>query len=302
MPVGTVYFTDLTTNTTLGSTTKITGSGNSGVATLVVSNLSVSIGAHEIAATFGTTPPTPANYLGSTTYLQSPGDWFVTVGQDATTIAVSSSTSPNASVVGQAVTFSATVSAASPGSGVPTGSVAFYLDGSSTPFATAGLNGKGVATAAPAVSLLTAGPHTIRAAYAGDGNFTAIDNSGNLFAQVVQTQTLASLQAPQTLNNVAAGSFFSFQVTGLDANGLQEYSLNGVPSGEKVVMLSGPNGASVVGQNGRPSFSFVNGVATVTIKVTKPGDYELVIDTGLTDANGKEITALVAINTLGHQS
>ena len=300
MPVGTVYFTDLTTNTTLGSTTKITGSGNSGVATLVVSNLSVSISAHEIAATFGTTPPTPANYLGSTTYLQSPGDWFVTVGQDATTIAVSSSTSPNASVVGQAVTFSATVSAASPGSGTPTGKVAFYLD--NTLFATVTLNGKGVATAAPAVSLLTAGPHTIKAAYAGDGNFTAIDNTGNLFRQIVQTQTLASLQAPQTLNNVAAGTFFSFQVTGLDKNGLQDYSLNGVPSGEKVVMVSGPSGASVVGQNGSPSFSFVNGVATVTIKVTKPGNYQLLLDTGLKDANGKEITALVAVNTLGHQS
>ena len=88
-----------------------------------------------------------------------------------TTTTVTSSQNP--STYGQAVTFTATVAQAS-GSAIPTGSVVFTIDGAGQPPAT--LNGSGQATYT--TSTLTAGSHTVSAAYTHTGNFT--DSSGSL--------------------------------------------------------------------------------------------------------------------------
>ena len=145
-PVGPVFFADVEYGAPVG-TVNLTATGpNTATATLVVSSLAV--GDHHIAATFGNT----TNYGASTTAPSN--NWEVLVAQDATTTTVTSSAP--ISVVSQAVRFSATVAPLAPGGGgnPPTGSVAFYLDGSATPFATVALN-KGVAVT-PAVSNLTA--------------------------------------------------------------------------------------------------------------------------------------------------
>ncbi len=282
-PVGPVFFADVDTGASVG-TVNLTATGpNTATATLVVSSLAV--GDHHIAATFGNT----TNYGASTTAPSN--NWEVMVAQDATTTTVTSSAP--ISVVSQAVRFSATVVPAAPGGGgnPPTGSVAFYLDGSATPFATVALN-KGVAVT-PAVSYLTATSHQITAFYlpGGDPNFTASDNTGSPFTQVVQAQILTSLQAPHIINNAPSNSFFSFQVIGLDAAGRQDFAAN---TPVKVSLLgTTASGGAVVGQNNSLTFNFINGIATIGIKLTKPGSYTLLIDAG----NG--ITAIITINTVG---
>jgi hypothetical protein len=87
----------------------------------------------------------------------------------ATTTTLTSSLNP--STVGQQVTFTAIVSPGR-GSGAPTGTVTFTIDGKSqTPLSLRDVNGRELATLS--VSSLTAGKHTISAAYNGDTLFTA---------------------------------------------------------------------------------------------------------------------------------
>ena len=82
----------------------------------------------------------------------------------ATTTLLASSLNP--SVVGEEVAFTASVAAVAPGAGVPTGAVAFSLDGvpTGTP---APLDAAGVAVWA--TSALAAGPHTVDAEYVPGG-------------------------------------------------------------------------------------------------------------------------------------
>jgi hypothetical protein len=292
VPAGTVTFSDLSTGgTVLGSTTSITPlTATSGVATIVYSALSVSATPHEIAANFSSS----GNY-GSSSSAQPPAaDWFVTVSKANTTVTLSSSSNP--SFVGQGVNFSARVAAAAPGSGVPTGRVAFYIDGSPTPFATVALS-NGVATS-PAVSNLLAGPHNVTATYLPDTDPNFLGSSTlNPFVQNVVTQTLAQIVGPGTINNAPVGSstnpqFFSFQVKGEDAAGNLDYSANGTVT---VSMINGPTGGTLVGQNNSLTFNFVSGIATIVIEVTKAGTYNLLIDAG------NNITTTVTVNTQGRQ-
>ena len=88
-----------------------------------------------------------------------------------------------------------------------------------------------------------------------------------------------------------SNSFFSFQVIGLDAAGRQDFAAN---TPVKVSLLgTTASGGAVVGQNNSLTFSFINGIATISIKLTKPGSYTLLIDAG----NG--ITSIITINTVG---
>jgi hypothetical protein len=86
-----------------------------------------------------------------------------------TTTTVASSLSP--STVGQQVTFTAVVSPGS-GSGAPSGTVTFTIDGKSqAPVSLRDVNGRELATLS--VSTLTAGKHTVSAAYSGNSAFAA---------------------------------------------------------------------------------------------------------------------------------
>lgn len=124
----------------------------------------------------------------------------------ATTTAVSSSSNP--SNVGQDVTFTAVVTA--PGfQGTPTGAVTFTIDGQvQTPVALSMVGG--VDKARFTTSTLTAGPHTVTAAYGGDANVGP--SSGSLSTQTVDAPNLlvTTTSLESSLNPSMAGRAVTF--------------------------------------------------------------------------------------------
>jgi hypothetical protein len=144
-------------------TAENTVSGDCGLvpvsASLTLTNLAAGI--HSFAVTYAGN----ANIKGSSQTAN------LTVNKATPSVSVSSSANP--APAGQSVTFTATVSGPT-----PTGSVTFS-DGNTT-LGTRGLGANG--TAAFATSSLTAGSHTITAAYSGDGNFNT--SSGSLVQSV----------------------------------------------------------------------------------------------------------------------
>jgi hypothetical protein len=115
-------------------------------------------GSHSLTASFTATSAFAASTSAAVT---------VTVKRAATTTNLGAAA---ASVIrGQSVVFTATVAAVAPGAGVPTGTVTF-LDGN-TVLATVPLDATGQARVR--IRFRTAGTHTIRAVYNGDGNFAA---------------------------------------------------------------------------------------------------------------------------------
>lgn len=90
------------------------------------------------------------------------------VSKAATTTTV---TAPGTASAGDRVTITAHVAPAPAGSLAPTGTVDFYLDGSSTAFATKALGADG--TASITTRTLPAGSDSIVAVYSGDSSFTA---------------------------------------------------------------------------------------------------------------------------------
>lgn len=99
--------------------------------------------------------------------------------------------------VGAKVTFTATVSA---GPGTPSGNVTFTIDGKNV--GTETLNSAG--RAAHSTKSLTLGKHTIKAAYAGNADYTASPSS-------VLTETIVLPQAAAPIFSPAVGTFKSAQ-------------------------------------------------------------------------------------------
>jgi hypothetical protein len=123
----------------------------------------------------------------------------------ATTTALQSSANPSA--WGQTVTFTATVTPS--GSGVPTGSVTFS-DGA-TPLGSVSLNGS--AQASLTLPSLTAGPHSISAAYGGASGFQA-SSSSPLAQTVAQAATLTALTSNPNPSAVGMPVHFMASVAG----------------------------------------------------------------------------------------
>ncbi|MGH9208367.1 MAG: Ig-like domain-containing protein [Acidimicrobiales bacterium] len=108
---------------------------------------------------------------------------------------------PSPSTYGQAVTLSATVSGAG---ATPSGSVTFK-DGTKT-LGTALLNGAGTAQLMTSATTLSAGAHTLTAAYAGDSVYTGSSTSAPLTVNPAATTTgLSSSVNPST--NATAVTF-----------------------------------------------------------------------------------------------
>jgi Big-like domain-containing protein len=176
---GTVAFKDGATTLAGCGAKALSGSGPY-TATCTTSALAVA--PHSIVAT----------YSGDTNYTGSASTALVyPVNRAATTTTVTASPSGSSSF-GQSVTFTATVAAAPPGAGAPTGTVAFTVDG--TPLGSSTLSGSGQATLS--TNSLSAGSHTIAAAYSGDGNFVA--GSGSLAYTVTCAVTVTGAH-PGTL-------------------------------------------------------------------------------------------------------
>ncbi len=122
--------------------------------------------------------------------------------QAAATTTTLASSSPTANQ-GAAVTFTAAVSSALPGT--PTGSVTFY-DGT-TSLGSQTLTG---ATATYATSTLSAGSHSITAAYSGDTNYLA--STSAVFTQLVAAPGYTLSASPSSLT-IASGSTGSTVIT-----------------------------------------------------------------------------------------
>lgn len=173
-PTGTVEFFNGTT--LLGSGTL----NGSDVATLDLTTLPT-----------GTTSITAA-YSGDATFTSSVSSVVpVTVGMASTTTTVTFS--PSTPVFGQSVTLTATVAPVSPGAGVPTGTVTFFLNGT-TSLGPGTLNVSGIATLAVS-TLPVSTTNAITATYGGDDNFATSTSSPAVTVPVVAASTTTTLTA-----------------------------------------------------------------------------------------------------------
>ncbi|HWQ31854.1 MAG TPA: Ig-like domain repeat protein, partial [Blastocatellia bacterium] len=177
-PTGTVTFRD-------GATVLGTGTLNgSGQATLTLSSLSV--GTHQITAEYGG----DNNYAATNSSALS-----LSVSKASTTTTVVASANPV--TVNQSVTFTATVSSAA---GTPTGIVEFF-DGA-TSLGTAPLSN---GSAFVINSSLTAGDHTIRAVYSGDGNFAG--SASDSLAQTINPACTYTLSTTSVIADVTSNTY-----------------------------------------------------------------------------------------------
>ena len=142
--------------------------------------VALSIGAASISVAFSAGAPhsLTARYLGSQNFIGSTSSAVsLPVGKATPTIAIGSSMNPSTS--GNAVTFTVTAGAQAPGAGLPTGTVTCFVDGTQIGVAQSLASGNATCNAAA----LTAGSHTITAAYGGDTQFKS--QTSDAFIQAV---------------------------------------------------------------------------------------------------------------------
>ena len=233
-----------------------------GVATLQTSSLTV--GTHSITAA----------YAGNASFSASTSSAISQVILNSTATALQSSANPAAT--GQSVTFTATVTS---GGGTPAGNVTFK-DGVVDLGAPVALNGQGVATLN--TSALTAGPHSITAAYAGNAGFSASTSSA--ISQVVKINTTTALQSSATTSIVGQAVTFTATVTnaGAVATGSVSFRDNGVEIGTGTLDGSGVATfqTSALAAGGHPMtavyagddlhFTSTSNTANLTVNTTPP--------------------------------
>jgi large repetitive protein len=174
--------------------------------------------------------------------------------------------------VGTPITFTATVTSVAPaavGPVVSAGSVAFYVDGSSTAALTLNLNAAGT-VAFTTIGLSTAGsPHSVRAVYSGSANY-ATSTAAALQANVGLLSTTTSVGSSPNPSNfgtpvtftvtVARQSQFSTNVVER-LNALHPLDSGPVPTGTVLLKING----GVPGFTGTLSQSGLNGVTMITV-------------------------------------
>jgi autotransporter-associated beta strand protein len=174
-PTGTVTFYD---GVAALGTGQLSTAG--GVTTATLTTTALAVKTHSISAVYAG----DGNDLGSMSATVSQ-----VVGQDTTTLALSSSANP--SDYGQGMTYTATVLVSSPGAGTPTGTVTFY-NGTDVLGTGALSSAGGFTTATFSTSALAVGTYSITAAYGGDVNDLGSSSSA-ISEQVVQDSTTIAL-------------------------------------------------------------------------------------------------------------
>jgi len=201
-PTGTVQFLDGSTPITAAVTYGVVN----GALTAAITTTTLPAGTRTITAVYSG----DANYLAPT----SSPVVSQTVNRVASTATLSGS--PNPSSYGSMVQFTARVPAI-PGVAAPTGTIAFFANASTTPLAGSITYGvyNGVYTATLATAALPAGPHTVRAQYAGDANY-ASTTSSNLSHQVnaIWLATSLASSASGTTPTVGTPVTLTARVTG----------------------------------------------------------------------------------------
>ncbi len=111
--------------------------------------------------------------------------------------------STNSTTFGQAVTLTATVTPQYSG-GVPTGTVSFYANGNSAPFATVAVTTKlGVTTAVYKSTTLPANSYSITATYSGDNDVLTSSTTTPVSLTVSQANTHTAIGLSSTSSNTA---------------------------------------------------------------------------------------------------
>ena len=232
-------------------------------ATVSLTNVSgMATAAYTTTSLEGGTDYVTASFLGSTQFTSSSsGPLRHDVGPASTSTGVTTAYNPiNA---GQPVYFGATVTDTSPNSSaVPTGSVAFYLNGSTTPFDTEPLGYQGAGSAYATYTFTKTGTYTITAKYLGDSDFTVSTGrlSPDLQINPGPAATL-TLTAPPT---ATAGQPFQATVSETDAYG------NPVTDPATVTFTSTDARAVLPAP-----VSLTNGTATVTVTDDTAGSQTL---------------------------
>ena len=190
------------------------------------------------------------------------GMWEILTQGVATATTTTLTSSVNPSILGQSVTFTATVTHA-PGTTTPTGTVKFFVDGSTTPADTEPVNGSGQASFP--TSSLSVGTHSITAVYGGDTNF-----NGSTSAALIQNVGYSIVPQYDQTQAKNAGSTIPIKIEATDSSG------NDVSSASLTVTataISGPTGiiTSVpFAGNSNPNdiFRFASGGYMFNLKTT----------------------------------
>lgn len=178
----------------------------------------------------------------------------VRTGKTVTTTTVASDKNPVA--LGAPVTFTAQVTAVLPGTGTPSGTVTFTDDGA--PLGTGTINASGLA--AFTTGSLSAGTHSIVAAYGGDDGFLA-STSAALSVGVSQGAVSVTLASSPNPSKPGQDVVFTATVSG--------------SSGMATGNVTFTAGGATLGTS-----SLSGGVATLTTKTLSPGSHTIVATYG----------------------
>ncbi len=255
-PTGTVTFT---IDGQVQSPVSLSVSGGNDEAQFVTSTLTA--GAHSVTAAYsGDANVSPSSGSLPTQTVNAPN-------LPTTTTSLASSVNP--SRVGQQVTFTAVVTAQG-FQGMPTGTVTFTFDGQAQTPVPLSIVG-GMDEAQFTTSTLTAGPHSVTAAYDGDSNVTP--STGLLPSQIVnapsQQPTTTTLES--SLNSSAVGQQVTFTAV------VAVPRLQGTPTGTVTFTIDGtpqpPVPLRVVNGTEQAAFSIATLLAgTHHIAATYDGD------------------------------
>jgi hypothetical protein len=251
-PSGLVTFLDGSTPLGTGTLAVVAGLDQA-----TLSTAALAVGSHPITAVYAG----DANFAGSTSPVLNQ-----VVNKADTSLVLTSGIS--STVYGQAIQFTATVSPVSPGSGTPTGTVQFQVDGSNFGAPVPLTGGQAVS---PSLSTLTAGTHTIRAVYSGDGSFSV---SSGLWTQAVTPAPLTITADNQTKVYGAAVPTLTASYSGF-VNGDTPASLTTPPALTTTATASSPVGTYPINVSGAAAanytISYVAGMLTVTPAGTVTG-------------------------------
>ncbi|WP_086706615.1 beta strand repeat-containing protein [Streptomyces antimycoticus] len=240
-----------------------------------VTTSAIPVGPHAVTAT----------YSGDTGVAGSSGSGSVTVGQAASTTALT--VTPASPVCGQSVTLCAQVTTTSPGTCTPTGTVTFAVAGG--PTLTGTLDASGLACVT--TSAIPVGPHAVTATYAGDTGVAGSSGSGSVtVGQGVSTTALTITPASPVCGQsvtlcaqvtVAAPSTctptgtVTFAVAGgptltgtLDASGLACVTTSAIPVGPHAVTATYSGDTGVAGSSASGSVTVGQAASTTALTVT----------------------------------
>jgi hypothetical protein len=280
-PTGLVTF--FNNGTSIGSASLAT-SGGQDQASIGLANLPLGSG-QVITATYAG----DANFVTSTTTAAQSVTQNVVPAPPVFDTATALTASTNPSTYGQSVTFNAVISAVAPG-GTPTGTVQFSIDGTNLG-SPVSLDATGTAVS-PAVSSLTAGGHTIIAAYSGDlsSPTEGFGASGQVLSQSVK-QSATAVAVTSSANPAVYGQSLTF-----GANLTAVAPGMGTPAGSVQFVLNGNNLGNPVTVSG-------GSASVVQSQPLNPGNYTVsVITSGDPNFSGTTGSTTFVVSLVGTAS